>query len=118
MNKKILLTFLFVLITVILSVSAISASDVNVTDSYTSSVMDDASDISVSSEDVNDSSVLSVSSESNVDNGSSYVSVSENSNTLSTNSDSNSLSNASEVNNTTVEPQPRGIQNHYFKRCY
>ena len=105
MNKKILLTFLFVL-TVILSVSAISASDVNVTDSYTSSVMDDASDISVSSEDVNDSSVLSVSSESNVDNGSSYVSVSENSNTLSTNSDSNSLSNASEVNNTTVEPQP------------
>ena len=104
MNKKILLTFLFVL-TVILSVSAISASDVNVTDSYTSSVMDDASDISVSSEDVNDSSVLSVSSESNVDNGSSYVSVSENSNTLSTNSDSNSLSNDSEVNNTTTVPQ-------------
>ncbi len=105
MNKKILLTFLFVL-TVILSVSAISASDVNVTDSYTSSVVDDASDISVPTGDVNDSSVLSVSSESNVDNGSSKVSVSENSNTLSTNSTGNSLSNESSVNNTANEPQP------------
>ena len=103
MNKKILLTFLFVLITVILSVSAISASDVNVTDSYTSSVVDDASNVAVPTENVNDSSVLS---ESNVDDVSSQSSGFENSNTLSTNSDSNSLSNASEVNNTTVEPQP------------
>ena len=102
MNKKILLTFLFVL-TVILSVSAISASDVNVTDSYTSSVVDDASNVAVPTENVNDSSVLS---ESNVDDVSSQSSGFENSNTLSTNSDSNSLSNASEVNNTTVEPQP------------
>ena len=103
MNKKILLTFLFVLITVILSVSAISASDVNVTDSYTSSVVDDASNVAVPTENVDDSSVLS---ESNVDDVSSQSSGFENSNTLSTNSDSNSLSNASEVNNTTVEPQP------------
>ena len=102
MNKKILLTFLFVL-TVILSVSAISASDVNVTDSYTSSVVDDASNVAVPTENVDDSSVLS---ESNVDDVSSQSSGFENSNTLSTNSDSNSLSNASEVNNTTVEPQP------------
>ena len=101
MNKKILLTFLFVL-TVILSVSAISASDVNVTDSYTSSVVDDASNVAVPTENVNDSLVLS---ESNVDDVSSQSSGFENSNTLSTNSDSNSLSNDSEVNNTTTVPQ-------------
>ncbi len=88
MNKKILLTFLFALF-MILSVSAISASDVNVADLDSTDVADDMSDISVSN-DNGDSSVLSASSESNVDNESSIVSESENSNTLSTNSDSNS----------------------------
>ncbi len=84
--------------TVILSVSAVSASEVNVTDSYTTSLVDDTSDASVHMENTADSSVLSVSSDSNVDNDSSKVSLSseevlesENSNTLSTNSGSDSL---------------------------
>ena len=72
-----------------------SASEVNVTDSYTTSLVDDTSDVSVPIENTTDSSVLSVSSDSNVDNDPSKVSLSseevlesENSNTLSTNSDS------------------------------
>ncbi len=96
MNKQILLTFLLVF-TVIFSVSAISASDVNVTDSYATNLVDDAQDVSVPMENTADSSV-SVSSDSNVDNDSSKVSLSseevlesENSNTLSTNTKSNSL---------------------------
>ena len=103
MNKQLLLTFLFVL-AVILSVSAISASDVNVTDSYTTSVADGASNVSVPIENSDDSSVLSLSSESDVGNVSSKNSESVKSNTLSTNSDTNSLSNRGndvlEVNNT------------------
>ena len=89
--------------TIVLSVSAISASDVNVTDSYTISLVDDTSDVSVPLENTADSSEISVSSDSNVDNDSSKVSLSseevlesENSNTLSTNSDSNNLSSDSE----------------------
>ena len=83
---------------VVLSVSAISASEVNVTDSYTMSLVDDTSDVSVPIEDTVDSSVLSASSESNVDDSSKVslsseeVLESENSNTLSTNSNSDSLS--------------------------
>ena len=91
MNKKILLTLL-ILLTVVLSASAISASDVNVTDSYTTSLVDDTSDVSVPLENTADSSESSVSSDSNVDNDSSKVSLSseevlesEDSNTLSTN---------------------------------
>ena len=99
MNKKLLFTFLM-LFTIALSVSAISASDVSVTDSYTTSLVDDTSDVSVPLENSADSSDLSVSSDSNVDNDPSKVSLSseevlesENSNTLSTNnSDSNVLS--------------------------
>ena len=85
--------------TVVLSVSAISASEVNVTDSYTMSLVDDTSDVSVPMEDTADSSMLSASSDSNVVDDSSKVSLSsedvlesEDSNTLSTNSESNSLS--------------------------
>ena len=95
MNKKILLTFL-VLFTVLLSVSAIQASDVNVTDSYTTNLVDDTSDASVPLENTADSSDISVSSDSNVDNDPSKVSLSseevlesEDSNTLSTDSNSN-----------------------------
>ena len=98
MNKQLLLTVLLAL-TVILSVSAVSASDVNVTDSYATSLVDDTSDVSGPVDNAADSSVLSVSSDSNVDIDSSKVSLSseevlesENSNTLSTNSGSNSLS--------------------------
>ena len=75
MNKKILLTFL-VLFTVLLSVSAIQASDVNVTDSYTTNLVDDTSDASVPLENTADSSDISVSNDSNVDNDPSKVSLS------------------------------------------
>ena len=97
MNKKILLTLL-ILITAAFTISAISASDVNVTDSYATNLVDDTSDVSVPLENTADSSELSVSSDSNVDNDSSKVSLSseevlesDNSNILSTNSDDNGL---------------------------
>ena len=97
MKKQLLLTMLLIL-TVILSVSAISASEVNVTDSYAMNLVDDTSDVSVPMENTADSSDISVSSDSNVDNDSSKVSLSseevlgsENSNTLSTNTESNVL---------------------------
>ena len=83
MNKKILLTMLLAL-TVILSVSAVSASEVNVTDSNAMSLVDDTSDVSAPMGNADDSSEVSLSSEE--------VLESENSNTLSTNSESNSLS--------------------------
>ena len=96
MNKRVLLTMILALI-LFCSVSAISASDVNVTDSYTASLVDDAQDVSVPMENAADSSEVSVNSDSNIDNDSSKVSLSseevlesEDSNTLSTNSDSNS----------------------------
>ena len=98
MNKKILLTLL-ILLTAVLTVGAISASDVNVTDSYATNLVDDTSDVSVPLENTADSSEISVSSDSNVDNGSSKVSLSseevlesEDSNILSTNSNSDNLS--------------------------
>ena len=78
---------------VVLSASAISASDVDVTDSDSIGLIDDTSDVSVPLEKTADSSDYSVSSDSNVDNGPSKGSLSsdeglesENSNTLSTNS--------------------------------
>ena len=89
MNKRILLTLL-ILLAAVFTASAISASDVNVTDSYATSLVDDTSDVSVPMENTADSSEISVSSYSNVDNDSSKVSLSseevlgsENSNTLS-----------------------------------
>ena len=98
MNKKILLTLL-ILFTVVCSASVISASDVNVTDSYAINLVDDTSDVSVPMENTADSSDISVSSDSNVDNDSSKVSLSsqevlesEDSNTLSTNSNNDYIS--------------------------
>ena len=94
MNKKILLALL-IFVMAAMSVSAIYASEVNVTDSYATGLVDDTSDASVPLEKTADSSEISVSSVSNVDNDSSKVSLSseevlesEDSNTLSTNSDS------------------------------
>ena len=91
MNKQILLT-LFLVLAVVCSASTIYASEVSVTDSYATSLVDDTSDVSVPLEKTADSSEISVSSDSNVDNDSSKVSLSseevlgsENSNTLSTN---------------------------------
>ncbi len=84
---------MLILLVAVFTVSAISASDVNVTDSYATSLVDDTSDVSVPLENTADSSEISVSSDSNVDNDSSKVSLSsqevlesEDSNTLSTNS--------------------------------
>ena len=81
---------------VVLSVSAISASEVNVTDSYATSLVDDTQDVSVPMENTADISQSSVSSDSNVDNDPSKVSLSseevlesEDSNTLSTNTEGN-----------------------------
>ncbi|MBR3156567.1 MAG: hypothetical protein IKF13_07110, partial [Methanobrevibacter sp.] len=97
MNNKILLALLILLIAVF-AVGTISASEVNVTDSYATNLVDDTSDVSVPLENTADSSDLSVSSDSNVDNDSSKVSLSseevlesDNSNILSTNSDDNDL---------------------------
>ena len=94
MKKQLLLTA-FLALMVIFSVSAVCASDVNVTDSYAISLVDDTSDASVPLEKTADSSEISVSSDSNVDNDPSKVSLSseevlesENSNTLSTNTNS------------------------------
>ena len=72
MNKQLLLA-VFLVFTVLFSVSAISASDVNVTDSYATSLVDDTSDVSVPLEKTAGSSEISVSSVSNVDNDSSKV---------------------------------------------
>ena len=92
MNKQLLLTMLAVLC-VLFSVSAVCASEVNVTDSYATSLVDDTSDVSVYNYTAG--SGLSVSSNSNVGIDSSKVSLSseqvlgsEDSNTLSTNKDS------------------------------
>ena len=80
----------------VLAVGAVSASDVNVTDSDAIGLVDDTSDVSVPLENTADSSEISVSSDSNVDNDSSKVSLSSeevlesaDSNTLSTNSNNN-----------------------------
>ena len=65
MNNKILLTLLILLIAVF-AVGTISASEVNVTDSYATNLVDDTSDVSVPLENTADSSDLSVSSDSKV----------------------------------------------------
>ena len=104
MNKQILLTLLIVF-AVVLSASAVSASEVNVTDSYATNLVDDTQDVSVPMENTADISQSSVSSDSNVDNDPSKVSLSseevlesEDSNTLSTNnSDSNVLSSSDDL---------------------
>ena len=95
MKKQLLLTA-FLALLVIFTASAVCASEVNVTDSYAISLVDDTSDASVPLEKTADSSEISVSSVSNVDNDSSKVSLSseevlesENSNTLSTVTNSN-----------------------------
>ena len=97
MNKQLLLTVLVVL-SFIFSVGAVCASEISVTDSYATSLVDDTSDVSVYNSVA--SSDISVSSDSNVGNDSSKVSLSseevlgsEDSNTLSTNTDSNKLKN-------------------------
>ena len=56
MNKQLLFVLILAL-TAILSVSAISASDINVTDSYTTSLVGDSSDVSVPFESDTDSSL-------------------------------------------------------------
>ena len=89
---------MFLAFAVVFSVCAVSASDVNVTDSYATSLVDDTSDVSVPMENTADSSEISVSSYSNVDNDSSKVSLSseevlgsDDSNNLSTNNLGSSL---------------------------
>ena len=103
MKKQILLT-MFLVLAVIFSVCTVSASDVNVTDSYATSLVDDTSDVSVPMENTADSSGFSVSSYSNIDNDSSKVSLSsdevlgsENSNTLSINTNNYSLLSSNNV---------------------
>ena len=83
MNKRILLTLIFVL-TAVLSVGAIYASDVNTTDS----IATDADDASIAISD--DTSDLQV-SESEVDSDSADVLKSENSSTLSTNTENSNV---------------------------
>ena len=97
MKKQILLITCLVL-AVVLTVGAISANDVNVPGSYATNLVDDTSDASVPLENTADSSEISVSNDSNVDNDPSKVSLSseevlesDNSNSLSTNNLGNSL---------------------------
>ena len=101
MKRKILL-ITFLVLAVILSVSAISANDVNVTDSYATNLVDDSSDDSVLTSDEADSSEVSSSNDdnavSNIVDDSSKVSLSsdevlgsDDSNNLSTNNLGSSL---------------------------
>ncbi len=78
MNREFLLTALIVLI-VALSVGTIYASEVNVTDTYASSQLDDAYEISVYDSNVD------------IDSSNDNILKSENSDTLSTDAESNSL---------------------------
>ena len=55
MKKQLLLTA-FLALLVIFTASAVCASEVNVTDSYATSLVDDTSDVSVSLEIISDSS--------------------------------------------------------------
>ena len=96
MNKQLCFTVLIIL-SVLLSVSVVCASDVSVTDSYATSLVDDALGVSVYNGNDAGSSEILASSASNVDNDTSKVSLSDeevlesdNSNTLSTNGNSNS----------------------------
>ena len=57
---------MFLVFAVIFSVCAVSASEVNVTDSYATSLVDDTSDVPIAMENTADSSEISVSSYSNV----------------------------------------------------
>ena len=82
MNKNILLALLILLVAV-LTAGAISASEVNVTDSYAVGLVDDTSCASVPMENAYDSSEISLSGEEILE--------SEDSNILSTNSNSNAL---------------------------
>ncbi len=119
MNKQVLLTLLLALC-VIFSASAIYASDVNATDSYATNLVDDTSDVSVPLENIADSSEISVSNDSNVDNDSSKVSLSseevlesENSNTLSTNTGSDVISGDSSSN--TIDVSDSVVANNITK---
>ena len=103
--KKQLVFTVFLVLAVLLSACTISASELNVTDSYAMNLVDDTSDASVPIAITTDSSDISVSSDSNVDNDSSKVSLSseevlgsENSNTLSTNMESDSNLSSSDDN--------------------
>ena len=85
------------MLAILLSAGVVCASDVNVTGSYATSLVDDTLDVSVSNEYVAVSSENSVLSVSNIDNDSSKVSLSseevlesDNSNILSTNTNINS----------------------------
>ena len=107
---------MLLVLTVVLSVSAISASEVNVTDSYATNLVDDTSDVSVPLENSADSSNLSVSSDSNVDNDPSKVSLSseevlesDSSNTLSTNVENDTTNLSSTNDNQKVAGSNRPI---------
>ena len=96
MKKQLCFTVLLIL-SVLLSVSVACASDINVTDSYATSLVDDTKDVSISNRNVAGSSEILASAVSNVDNDTSEVSLSseevlgsDTSNTLSTNTNSNS----------------------------
>ena len=96
MKKQLCFTVLLIL-SVLLSVSVACASDINVTDSYATSLVDDTKDVSVSNGNVAGSSEILASAVSNVDNDTSEVPLSseevlgsDTSNTLSTNTNSNS----------------------------
>ena len=96
MNKQLYFTALIIL-AVILSAGVVCASDVSVTDSYATSLVDDTKDVSISNGSDAGSSEILASSVSNVDNDTSKVSLSseeglesENSNILSTNTNINS----------------------------
>ncbi|MDO5823236.1 Ig-like domain repeat protein [Methanobrevibacter sp.] len=94
MNKQMLLALL-VAMAAVLSAGAVSAGDVNVTDSYSANLLDNSSDISTQIDDDADSSVSSASEGTNVDNDLSVgegVLESGESNNLSTNAENNSLS--------------------------
>ena len=122
MNNKILLALL-ILFSVLFSAAAVSASDVSVTDSYAISLVDDTSDASVPLENTADSSEISVSSDSNVDNDPSIVSLSSedvlesaDSNTLSTDTNNDSLQGSGSTKTPTQLVSPTTVI--YYKGAF
>ena len=107
---------------VFITISSASASDVNITDSYSTSLVDDTTDVSVKMENIADSSESSVLIDSN--NDSSKVSLSseevlksENSSTLSTNAENESLRN-SDLNTTISTQLTSPTTSIYYKGAF
>ena len=117
-NKKILITLLLATI-VLFSINAISASDMNITDSSTIKQVDDMTNVSLQVANSDDSSKISILNYNNIPHDSlsdENVIESDNSNILSTNQNNNSLKeNLTTKKSTKIISQTTNI---YYKGYY